>query len=100
MTPLWSIRPCVVCGASVRCEPDYPADVRVVCGPCIRDGVENEVMARVMVRATALHAARLAAGMSDCAGDIGALADQFETQGLDSLARHGWDVRTHPEADE
>lgn len=33
---LWSIRACIVCGRSVKCEPGYPAEIRVVCWPCIQ----------------------------------------------------------------
>lgn len=32
----WSIRPCLVCGRGVKCEPGYPADVQVACWRCIR----------------------------------------------------------------
>lgn len=34
---LWSLRPCALCGASVRCEPGFP-DVRIICWSCIREG--------------------------------------------------------------
>jgi hypothetical protein len=29
------VRPCLVCGAPVECDPDFPAGVRVTCQSCI-----------------------------------------------------------------
>jgi hypothetical protein len=34
--PPLDVRPCLVCGGPVVCEPDYPVDVRVVCAACRR----------------------------------------------------------------
>jgi hypothetical protein len=48
---------------------------------------------RALVRVAAMHAADLAATLDPTVGDLGALTDQFEAAGLDSLAKHGVDVR-------
>jgi hypothetical protein len=29
------VRPCLVCGAPVECDPDFPAGVRVTCQSCV-----------------------------------------------------------------
>lgn len=39
--PEEDIRPCLVCGAPVECEPDYPWNIQVVCEKCIRDQVKK-----------------------------------------------------------
>lgn len=50
------IRPCVVCGAPVTCEPDYPGDVRVVCAPCIATtGARLRALARELPPAVAVN---------------------------------------------
>jgi hypothetical protein len=36
--PLWSIRRCVLCGAAVKCAPDYPDNIAVVCWRCMHEG--------------------------------------------------------------
>jgi hypothetical protein len=32
---IWSLRPCMSCGALVKCEPRYPDAAYVVCSTCI-----------------------------------------------------------------
>jgi hypothetical protein len=47
------------------------------------------------MRIAAAQAADIAATLDPSVGDLGALADQFEAAGLDSLATHGLDARTY-----
>jgi hypothetical protein len=44
VTALWSIRPCIVCGTAIKCEPAYPDDVRVVCAWCIAREVTDDTL--------------------------------------------------------
>jgi hypothetical protein len=39
--PGHDVRPCLVCGRPVMCEPGYPKRARVVCMPCIEAGARD-----------------------------------------------------------
>lgn len=40
-TTMWSIRPCIICGKGVKCEPGYPQAIKVVCPTCINAAAAN-----------------------------------------------------------